>query len=69
MSKRDKPLALAAETLCIFEMYCTTWAGMGIPAFLIGSRMSLAEKRQREDRTRMSARRDGLLADNRTPVG
>jgi hypothetical protein len=31
MNKRDKPLALATETLRIFEMYCTTWSGMGIP--------------------------------------
>src|SRR5215469_16614799 len=31
MSKRDKPLALAAETLCIFAMYCTTWPDTGMP--------------------------------------
>jgi hypothetical protein len=31
MRKRDKPLALAADTLCIFEMYCTTWPDTGMP--------------------------------------
>jgi hypothetical protein len=33
MRKRDKSLALAANTLCIFAMYCTTKSGRGIPPY------------------------------------